>query len=358
MKINEVTNKIEPSKPRNFVAKNMTTGGAGQHKDKKKAEKQGDVKHKNKQMSQDMSEGSDENPYGYDVGQVVKLRNGKQGVVIDIFDDGIEVLLTNGRTITVDFQDARVLDEESVSEGSKSVNFDGDDLRMLNNIDDLDVLKDAAFRLISNTEGKYPMKPEKVEWFKHHLGEKTNKNAVIKMMYDLLLAGSGMSVVGSKNSMRSNSYRNRFSEEGEPMKIKAVAGNDVTIDQGGQEIKTTADALAPGQQPGTFAMKPTDPNSLKPGATVTTAPTSEENELALLPVAPDDNGIHAETDVDLMGSGQNMDVGGDPTDSYIDQVRDKGFERAARGGREGLAGRHKMSENDELMKMLTIAGLK
>ncbi len=34
------------SKPRNFVAKNAKIGGAGQHKDKKKAEKQGDVKHK------------------------------------------------------------------------------------------------------------------------------------------------------------------------------------------------------------------------------------------------------------------------------------------------------------------------
>ena len=43
------------SKPRNFVAKNASLAGkAGQHKDKKKAEKQGDVKHKNKQM--DMAE--------------------------------------------------------------------------------------------------------------------------------------------------------------------------------------------------------------------------------------------------------------------------------------------------------------
>ena len=36
------------SKPRNFVAKNAKMGGAGQHKDKKKAEKQGDFKHKQK----------------------------------------------------------------------------------------------------------------------------------------------------------------------------------------------------------------------------------------------------------------------------------------------------------------------
>ncbi len=41
---------IPQSKPRNFVAKNQKTGGAGAHKDKKKAEKQGDVKHKLKQF--------------------------------------------------------------------------------------------------------------------------------------------------------------------------------------------------------------------------------------------------------------------------------------------------------------------
>jgi hypothetical protein len=39
---------IPASKPRNFVAKNQKTAGAGAHKDKKRAEKQGDVKHKNK----------------------------------------------------------------------------------------------------------------------------------------------------------------------------------------------------------------------------------------------------------------------------------------------------------------------
>ena len=37
---------IPAEKPRNFVAKNAKMGGAGQHKDKKKSEKQGDSKHK------------------------------------------------------------------------------------------------------------------------------------------------------------------------------------------------------------------------------------------------------------------------------------------------------------------------
>lgn len=41
-------NKQEAPKPRNFVAKNAIQSGAGAHKDKKKAMKQGDVKHKGK----------------------------------------------------------------------------------------------------------------------------------------------------------------------------------------------------------------------------------------------------------------------------------------------------------------------
>ena len=47
------TQKVEPSKPRNFVAKNAINTGAGAHKDKKKADKQGDVKHKAKAIPMD-----------------------------------------------------------------------------------------------------------------------------------------------------------------------------------------------------------------------------------------------------------------------------------------------------------------
>jgi len=39
-------------KPRNFVAKNAKTGGAGAHKDKKKSAKQGDVKHKKQSVEE------------------------------------------------------------------------------------------------------------------------------------------------------------------------------------------------------------------------------------------------------------------------------------------------------------------
>ena len=48
--------KAEESKPRNFVAKNAKTAGAGAHKDKKKAEKQGDLKHKKEKVPMDESE--------------------------------------------------------------------------------------------------------------------------------------------------------------------------------------------------------------------------------------------------------------------------------------------------------------
>ncbi len=49
---------IPQSKPRNFVAKNSKTAGAGAHKDKKRAEKQGDVKHKKQSVPmEDIEEG-------------------------------------------------------------------------------------------------------------------------------------------------------------------------------------------------------------------------------------------------------------------------------------------------------------
>jgi hypothetical protein len=46
---------VPASKPRNFVAKNSKTAGAGAHKDKKRAAKQGDVKHKKQDVDEDIS---------------------------------------------------------------------------------------------------------------------------------------------------------------------------------------------------------------------------------------------------------------------------------------------------------------
>jgi hypothetical protein len=57
---------IPQSKPRNFVAKNQKTAGAGAHKDLKRSEKQGDVKHKKDRIPMEgLSEISDETKSSY-----------------------------------------------------------------------------------------------------------------------------------------------------------------------------------------------------------------------------------------------------------------------------------------------------
>lgn len=59
MRINEFITEakvIKTEKPRNFVAKNAKMGGAGAHKDKKKAAKQGDAKHKNKEIAEGVND--------------------------------------------------------------------------------------------------------------------------------------------------------------------------------------------------------------------------------------------------------------------------------------------------------------
>lgn len=68
MKITEILSeaKKEAPKPRNFVAKNAINTGAGAHKDKKKAEKQGDVKHKKEAIPMDESHRDNRDAYQRD----------------------------------------------------------------------------------------------------------------------------------------------------------------------------------------------------------------------------------------------------------------------------------------------------
>ena len=54
------------------------------------------------------------------------------------------------------------------------------------------------------------MKPEKVDWFKRNLEMKKDKVSIIKLMWDLLLAGEGMRVVGGGRG--SERYRQRFGD--------------------------------------------------------------------------------------------------------------------------------------------------
>ena len=115
-----------------------------------------------------------------------------------------------------------------VDEARADVNFDAEDLKRLERISDLETLKTQAFGLISKPSAK-PMKPEKVAWFKQALAGKSNKIAVIKMMYDLMLSGEGNSVIGSKNSMNPNSYRKVFNSATMESAESLSIGDDVII---------------------------------------------------------------------------------------------------------------------------------
>ena len=65
-------------------------------------------------------------------------------------------------------------------------------------------------------------------------------------------------------------------------------------------------------------------------------------------------GIEVGEEQDTIASG-NHDVGGDATDKFIDQIKDKGFEKT---NRPQQGARSSLPESDELMKWLTIAGIK
>lgn len=64
-------------KPRNFVAKNAVTSGAGAHKDKKKAEKQGDVKHKKQAVPMESATAGATSAGNVAVGAVYPNKKGK-----------------------------------------------------------------------------------------------------------------------------------------------------------------------------------------------------------------------------------------------------------------------------------------
>ena len=200
------------SKPRNFVAKNASLAGkAGQHKDKKKAEKQGDVKHKKElaTMESALSELSTEKlaqykkAAGADASAADKVGNTKKA---DKRFSGI-VNATKKQ-----FANDKKGMTEGPNDGSKD-NFTIDDIKRLEKIQDFETLKAQAKQLIKGKPARR-MKPEKISFFYNRVDTLRNPLAVIKMMYDMMLAGEGNRVIGSRNSMSSNSYRQRFGEQG------------------------------------------------------------------------------------------------------------------------------------------------
>ena len=104
---------VPTSKPRNFVAKNQKTAGAGAHKDKKRAEKQGDVKHKAKQYEEGVAEGSSESVSLRDMVDVVDRHYPKYYAELsgsDISDKQFERAIVNAYK--------KIMQKQSVAEGS------------------------------------------------------------------------------------------------------------------------------------------------------------------------------------------------------------------------------------------------
>jgi hypothetical protein len=102
--------------------------------------------------------------------------------------------------------------QQGVAEGFNDDNFTIDDIHKLEQIKDFETLKARAKDLIKGKPARR-MKPEKIAYFYDRVDTLTSPMKVIKMMYDLLLAGEGMKTIGSQNSTNPNVYQRRFTEE-------------------------------------------------------------------------------------------------------------------------------------------------
>ncbi len=91
-------------------------------------------------------------------------------------------------------------------------NFTIDDIKSLERETDIETMKARAKEMV-NRASKKRMKPEKILWFMGAIDRMTNRMALIKLMYDLYLAGEGHKVIGSRHSMNPNSYRQKFGDD-------------------------------------------------------------------------------------------------------------------------------------------------
>ena len=106
----------------------------------------------------------------------------------------------------------RPLHERGVAEDQETDNFTIDDIKKLEQINDFSTLKARAKELIKGKPIRR-MKPEKIAYFYDRIDTLSSPMKVIKLMYDLLLAGEGFKTIGSRNSMDPNVYQKRFTEE-------------------------------------------------------------------------------------------------------------------------------------------------
>lgn len=108
------------------------------------------------------------------------------------------------------FQGMLVGDRVSELDTRDEDNFTIDDIKQLERMTDLNAMKQKAIELITKPSKK-PIAIDKQRWLKNTVMGKKDRMSVIKMMYDLMLGGEGMKVIGSKSS-----YRQRFGEAENP----------------------------------------------------------------------------------------------------------------------------------------------
>lgn len=146
-------------------------------------------------------------------------KNAKQ--VYDLIKDipesvGIEgwvqekIIKANDYLNTVrEYLEHKELSEDTI-EGKRD-NFTIDDIKALEKIRDLETIKARAKELVKGFPDRR-MKPEKIDYFYNRIDSLFSPMQVIKLMYDLLLAGEGMKTIGSRYSTSANSYQRRFDE--------------------------------------------------------------------------------------------------------------------------------------------------
>lgn len=279
---NKNKQELPPSKPRNYVAKNMgaATSGAGAHRDKKKEMKQGKEKHKNKQY--DVAEGYPVNAYA---------------------------LMSRG--------------DHSGSGGPWWAKA-GD----INHMSPSGKIKPMRYKLYFKNMFAQGMEPNEVKHHAQQLGMERDEHNKYYLPVYTLNDKTKAAITRARFYFGDDTYKvtinnDKISEEGDEVAgtITSVTpdGKQVTMKKpDGTEITTDASAFLPGPNNTVTINQPSPGDALKPGTVVQAQqPVGEE--------------INDEDDPDLMGSGHNLHVGGDATDDFIDDVRDQEFEKANRG---------------------------
>lgn len=144
------------------------------------------------------------------------------------------------KSISVDddeFDDGFDIEDDEEEFVLESDNFTSDDINDLMKMD-LNSAKTRAIELISGTESGRGMKPEKVKYFSNKIRSINSIDKLVKVMYDLLLAGEGHSVLGTSSSMDKSSYRKTFGESDEIDSSRNRTADQIKSDEIGLFVST------------------------------------------------------------------------------------------------------------------------